>query len=83
MRKWLHDIRIQNYKTHDDVAAEAGIKRAYYTMIENGTRNPSVDVAKRIAFVLGFDWTIFFDDQCNEMTHNNKTTSSMPTGTTG
>jgi len=32
------------------------------TEIVNGKANPSVDVAKRIADVLGFDWTLFFED---------------------
>jgi len=33
------------------------------TEIENGNANPSVKVAKKIAAVLGFDWTRFFDDE--------------------
>ncbi|MCL5780887.1 MAG: helix-turn-helix transcriptional regulator [Firmicutes bacterium] len=74
MREWLKMIRKQLKITHDDVAKAAEIERAYYTMIENGTRNPSVDVAKRIATVMGFDWTLFFDNKSNEMTH-------IPTGT--
>ena len=32
------------------------------TEIENGNANPSVDVAKKIASVLGFDWTLFYQD---------------------
>jgi DNA-binding XRE family transcriptional regulator len=32
-------------------------------MIEGGHRNPSVDVAKKIAAVLGFDWIRFYDDE--------------------
>ena len=63
LRLWLQEERLKKEKTHDDVAREAGIKRAYYTMIENATRDPSVKVAKRIAHVLGFDWIIFFDSQ--------------------
>ncbi|WP_458414554.1 helix-turn-helix transcriptional regulator [Schinkia sp. CFF1] len=68
MRKWLHDIRINKNMTHDEVAKRAGIQRAYYTMIENGKRNPSVAVAKELARVLEFDWTIFFENKCNIMT---------------
>jgi putative transcriptional regulator len=30
-------------------------------MIENGSRNPSVDVAKRIAIVIGVKWTIYLE----------------------
>jgi len=54
--------------TQEDVAKLANIDRAYYTMIENGTRNPSVRVAKRIALALGFPWTIFFEEQGDETT---------------
>ncbi len=62
-RAWLQGIRERANKTHLEVAVEAGIKRAYYTMIENGTRTPSPAVAKKIAAVLGFDWTLFFEDE--------------------
>lgn len=69
MRSWLQKLRNQKEMTHEDVATAANIKRAYYTMIENDTRSPSVNVAKRIAEVLDFDWTFFYDSQCNEVTH--------------
>ena len=61
-RAWLQDIRLALNKTHQEVADSSSIERAYYTMIENGTRSPSPPVAKRIAATLGFDWTIFFDE---------------------
>jgi len=31
--------------------------------IELGERQPSVKVAKKIASVLGFDWTLFYQDE--------------------
>lgn len=68
-REWLKKIRLQKALTQQDVADKANIRRAYYTMIEQGNRNPSVNVAKSIASVLDIDWTIFFDYKCNEMTH--------------
>jgi len=48
------------------------LSRSFYTEIENGDKNPSVETAKKIASALGFDWTIFFNNQCREM---------QPTGT--
>lgn len=60
IRVWLYQKRVEKGMTHEDVATKAGIQRAYYTMIEGGTRTPGVKVAKRIADILGFDWTIFF-----------------------
>lgn len=65
-RKWLVKIREEYSFTQEKVAKLAEIKRAYYTQIENGTRTPSVTVAKRIAKALNFDWTIFFENNCGE-----------------
>ena len=67
MRKWLKELRINKSLTQQSVADRSNIERAYYTMIEAGDRNPSVHVAKAIALVIGFDWTIFFDTECNEV----------------
>ena len=47
--------------TQEDVAEQCGVTRAYYTMIEAGTRNPKPATAKKIASVLGFDWTLFYE----------------------
>lgn len=66
MRKWLVDIRAASGMTQEEVAGRADIARTTYAMIEQGNRDPSVPVAKRIAAVLGFHWTIFFADQCHE-----------------
>ena len=73
IRKWLQEIRQNKNMLHKDVATASGIERAYYTMIENGTRTPSVAIAKRIASALGFDWTYFFDNKSNESKPSNKT----------
>ncbi|MCR6116611.1 helix-turn-helix transcriptional regulator [Salipaludibacillus agaradhaerens] len=69
MRIWLKEIRLQKGITQEKVSKGAGIERSYYTMIEQGRRTPSVQVAKKIAKYLEFDWTIFFSDECNEMKH--------------
>lgn len=63
-RNWLTDIRNNLGLTHQDVADKAKIDRSFYTQIENGSRNPSVDTAKSIAEVLDFSWTKFFDQKC-------------------
>jgi putative transcriptional regulator len=65
-RNWLAQFREKAGLTHEEVATLAGIKRQYYSMIENGSRNPSVSVAKKIAEALGFEWTLFFDHSSNE-----------------
>jgi transcriptional regulator with XRE-family HTH domain len=65
-RTWLREKRVNEGLTHMDVASKVGIKRQYYGMIEGGRSNPSVEVAKNIASVLGFEWTLFFEDVGNE-----------------
>lgn len=64
---WLKEIRLEKGKTQEQVASEVGgITRTAYTNIETGERRPSVEVAKRIAGVLGFDWTRFYEDSRSE-----------------
>lgn len=65
-RGWLKALRMQKGFTQQDVATKAAIERSYYTMIETGQRKPSVIVAKAIGSAMGFDWTIFFEDEGNE-----------------
>lgn len=59
MREWLVEAR--GSRTQAAVAQESGIAQSTYACIEIGTRRPSVDTAKRIAEVLGFSWTKFFE----------------------
>lgn len=63
---WLIKKRNEKGYTQEEVAIQADIARTTYAMIEQGNRYPSVPVAKRIARVLEFDWTLFFTDQCHE-----------------
>lgn len=44
------------------VSELVGISESFYCMIENGERRPSVETAKKIGAVLGFDWTRFYPD---------------------
>jgi len=65
VRRWLRDIRDSKGKTQSDIADSTGISRSYYTKIELGIKTPTVDVAKKIASTLGFEWSIFFEDDCS------------------
>ncbi|WP_139491817.1 helix-turn-helix transcriptional regulator [Brevibacillus dissolubilis] len=60
--QWLIELRTKKNMTHDSVAQLTDITRSYYTKIENGVV-PSVRVAKRIAQVLGFDWSRFYEEE--------------------
>ena len=55
MRTWLKDIRNERGLLQTEVASKAGISRPFYTMIETGKRNPSTKLAKKLAFILGFE----------------------------
>lgn len=62
LRDWLKKIRQEKHFTLQKVSAIVGISKSYYEKIERGERTPSVDVAKKIANVLGFPWEKFFED---------------------
>ena len=67
MRRWLKELRARSSNmTQKELAARVGISRTMITEIENGNANPSVEVAKRIAAVLGFPWTRFFEEDESE-----------------
>lgn len=61
MRQWLIDIRKQHDMSQKQVAEQIDISQPSYCNIENGERNPTVETAKRIAYVFDFDWTRFFE----------------------
>lgn len=60
---WLKQIRMQKKQTQEEISIKTGLSRASYSNIEIGVRRPSVKTAKKIASVLGFDWTRFYEDQ--------------------
>jgi transcriptional regulator with XRE-family HTH domain len=73
---FLKDKRDALELSQQAVADDVKIDRSYYTKIENGLR-PSVDVAQRIAKVLKFNWTIFFEDNCAINTQIHKETEMI------
>ncbi len=56
----LAQIRIEKGLYQKDVARAAGVTRAFYTQVENGSRVPSIAVAKLMADVLGMTLDEFF-----------------------
>lgn len=61
MRSTLKNERLIKNLTQEELSQKVGITRAAYTNIELGYKNPSVEVAKKIAEILDFDWTRFYD----------------------
>jgi transcriptional regulator with XRE-family HTH domain len=62
MRTWLIEYRTKKGLTQEETATKCGISRQYYSFIESGERNCPVKTAKKIAEVLDFPWTKFFDE---------------------
>jgi transcriptional regulator with XRE-family HTH domain len=67
-RSWLKEIRENKDLPQKLVARSIGITQTHYSTIESGKRRPSVETAKKIADVLGFDWTMFFEDKASRKT---------------
>ena len=63
MRIWLKKIRKSQNLTQYEVAVACDISRTMITEVENGKAMPSPKTAKKIASVLHFDWTKFYEDQ--------------------
>lgn len=63
-RTFMNDARMSKKITQGELAIEVGTTRGHIAHIENGTRDPSVVLAKELASVLGLDWTIFFETKC-------------------
>ena len=64
LRLWLKEIRENKGLSQRLVAKKAGISTQYYSYIENGSRcePDKCNTEKAIANVLGFDWTLFFEE---------------------
>ena len=58
--KWLRNKRKAKGLTQRQVAEQCGFSPQLYGHIETGRRQPRVTVAKKIAKVLEFDWTLFY-----------------------
>ena len=58
----IRNIRMEKGMTQQELADLVGLDRTTITKIENGA-TPSIDTAKRIAAVLGFNWTLFYQDE--------------------
>ncbi len=69
LHEFLKEKRLSKGLSQKEVAEYAGIKREYYCMIESCKRRPSPDVAQKIAYICGFDWTIFFTPICYKKKH--------------
>lgn len=65
MLDWLVEIR--GDRSQYKVAEEIGIAQSTYASIENGNRNPSVRMSKKIAAAMGFEWTRFYEEESDKV----------------
>ncbi|WP_353106220.1 helix-turn-helix transcriptional regulator [Acetoanaerobium noterae] len=72
MRNLMKVERVKKELSQQILAEKVGISREYISMIENGERTPSVLIAKKISRILEIEWTYFFENKSNEMTHKTK-----------
>lgn len=62
-REWLIEARKKKHMTQKAVSDAVGVKPPTYWSYERGNINPTPAKAQRIAAVLGFDWTAFYQDK--------------------
>lgn len=62
MRKWFKDLRMSKRFTQEKLAEMVDVDTSTINKIELGHRRPSVEVAKSLSEILGFDWTLFFSE---------------------
>ena len=59
----LKKVRQGNGLTQTALAEAAGVVRQTISNIECGINAPSVDLAKKLAEILGLNWTDFFAEE--------------------
>jgi len=74
-RKWLQALRDAAGLTQKEVAELVLTTQQHYSLIEKGERRPSPRVAKRIADLFDFDWTVFYE----EVLPNDETSATKET----
>ncbi|MGG1598522.1 helix-turn-helix transcriptional regulator [Paenibacillus naphthalenovorans] len=68
MRTVLREARKNKNMSVEDIATEVEISASFYYKIEAGIRNPTIDLAKKIADLLGRTVDeLFFAPQLDEM----------------
>lgn len=60
-RNWLIEYRQKKGLSQEKLAELVGITQQAYSQYENGGRRPSVETAKKIAEILEFEWTKFYE----------------------
>lgn len=62
-REWLTDLRQKKKLSQEELAKLCDTTQMTISNIENGARRPSPDLAQKLAKVLKFNWTKFYENQ--------------------
>ncbi len=60
-RRWLIKLRLKKNLNQIEMSKFLGITQQSYSYYENYSRRPSPQIAKKIAKILDFDWTKFYE----------------------
>jgi putative transcriptional regulator len=63
----LKSERVKKSLTQQQLADRVGVDRTLISKIESGDSPPRVPTAKKIAEVLDFDWTLFYEKPKSEV----------------
>ena len=70
MRKNLRQLREGSNLTVEDIAGMLGISKSYYYKIENGDRNPTINLARDISDLFGKNINYIFFNETLDKTSN-------------
>lgn len=62
----LKKYRFDKDMTQEELADKVELKRSTISSIEAGINKPSISTAKKLGNELGFDWTLFYEDEDEE-----------------
>ena len=72
----LKDYRVKAGISQNDLAVAVGVSQRYIAFLENGERNPSLEIARKISdyFKTSIE-EIFLPNECTNSTQNEKPTN--------
>lgn len=62
-REWLKELRLAKKLKTREIAGILGISFQHYNDIENGRRNPSIELSKQMAKFFNVRLDLFFNDR--------------------
>lgn len=60
-REWLITLRNEKGYSQEKLSEMIGVTQMTISNVENGSRRPSVELAKKLGTLLDFEWTKFYE----------------------